>query len=101
MCIRDSDLLASAMLALAGNAADRLAGQIRTAGSMSELTEALEDGVAVVSWCGEQACADRLEEETGGAVLGVEVRSDLVANGEGACVACGRAGTTALIGRSY
>jgi prolyl-tRNA synthetase len=68
---------------------------------MPELAAALDGGVAGVSWCGEQACADRLEEETGGAVLGVEIRSDLVAPGEGACVACGRAGTTALIGRSY
>ena len=95
------DLLASAMQALAEGAADRLAGQVRTAGSMPELAAALEGGVAVVNWCGEQACADRVEEETGGAVLGVEVRSDLVAAGEGTCVACGRAGTTALIGRSY
>ncbi|MEN6517068.1 MAG: proline--tRNA ligase [Methanospirillum sp.] len=95
------DLLTSAMRALAESAADRLAGQVRTAGSMPALAAALEGGVAVVNWCGEQACADRVEEETGGAVLGVEVRSDLVVPCLGACVACGCAGTTALIGRSY
>jgi prolyl-tRNA synthetase len=68
---------------------------------MAELGQALDGGVAVVSWCGHRACADRVEEETGGAVLGVEVRSDLVVPGEGACIACGHPGTTALIGRSY
>ena len=95
------DLLASATLIIKEKAADHLAGQVRTASSMPELAVALDCGVAVVNWCGEQACADRVEEETGGAVLGVEVRSDLVASGEGTCVACGRAGRTALIGRSY
>ena len=95
------DLLASATRALGEKAADRLAGQVRTASSMPELAAALDGGVAVVNWCGEKACADRVEEETGGAVLGVEVRSDLVAPSEGTCVACGRPGRTALIGRSY
>lgn len=89
------------MRALKDGASDRLAGQVRTAGSMAGLAAALDGGVAVVRWCGEKACADRVEEETGGAVLGVEVRSDLVEHGEGACVACGRTGTTALVGRSY
>ena len=94
-------LLEEAMRALKDGASDRLAGQVRTAGSMAGLAAALDGGVAVVRWCGEKACADRVEEETGGAVLGVEVRSDLVEHGEGACVACGRTGTTALVGRSY
>jgi prolyl-tRNA synthetase len=94
-------LLGEAMEALAGNAAARLAGQVRTASSMTELATALDGGVAVVGWCGERACADRIETETGGAVLGVEVRSDLVAPCEGACIACDRAGAMALIGRSY
>ena len=94
-------LLASAMQALATRASERLAVQVHEAGTMSELAAALEDGVAIVSWCGEKSCADRVEEETGGAVLGVEVRSDLVVPREGTCVACGCAGSTALIGRSY
>jgi len=94
-------LLGTAMENLRTNAATHLASQIRSADSIGDLAEALEGGVAVVSWCGEKACADRIEEETGGAVLGVEVRSSLVATAEGACVACGQKGTTALVGRSY
>jgi prolyl-tRNA synthetase len=98
-CVRS--LLDGSFRALRERASDTLAGQVRTVGSMAELGQALDGGVAVVSWCGEKVCADRVEEETGGAVLGVEVRSDLVVPCEGACVACGCPGTTALIGRSY
>lgn len=94
-------LLETVMMSIREAAADRLASQVRTAEEIAGLNEALEGGVAVVHWCGDQACADRIEEETGGAVLGLEVRSSLVAVTEGACVACGRPGTTTLVGRSY
>lgn len=95
------ELLGAAMTAIKEAAAEQLALQVRTVDGIAALREALEGGVAVVNWCGEQACADRIEEETGGAVLGVEVRSPLVQETEGACVACGRKGTTTLVGRSY
>ncbi|HQJ87916.1 MAG TPA: proline--tRNA ligase [Methanoregulaceae archaeon] len=94
-------LLEQVMKTIRQAAADRLAAQIRTADVLTDLDEVLKHGVAVVGWCGDRACADRIEEETGGAVLGVEVRSPLVEVREGACIACGRAGTTALVGRSY
>ncbi len=94
-------LLEQVMKTIRQAAADRLAAQIRTADVLTDLDEVLKHGVAVVGWCGDRACADRIEEETGAAVLGVEVRSPLVEVREGACIACGRAGTTALVGRSY
>lgn len=94
-------LLETVMTSIRETAADRLASQVRTADGIEGLNEALEGGIAVVNWCGEKACADRIEEETGGSVLGVEVRSPLVAVNGGPCVACGRPGTTTLVGRSY
>ena len=95
------ELLEEVARDLRASAYARLAGAVASASSMNDLAQVLERGVAIVNWCGGQPCADRIEEVTGGAVLGVEIRSDLVTQDEGVCIACGKPGTTALIGRSY
>ncbi|WP_440951173.1 proline--tRNA ligase [Methanosphaerula subterraneus] len=78
-----------------------LASHMNLVETMDDLKSAIEEGVAIVHWCGEKACADRIEEQIDASVLGTEVRSPLVTKTEGRCLVCGRAGTTTLIGRSY
>lgn len=78
-----------------------LASHLNLIETMDDLKSAIEEGVAIVHWCGDKACADRIEEQTDASVLGTEVRSPLVTKTEGRCLVCGRAGTTTLIGRSY
>lgn len=69
------------------------------------------DGIAVLGWCGEEACGLRIEKETEKAVLGVPVR---VVRKDGAahieeephagqkCGACGKATSTVVrIARTY
>lgn len=78
-----------------------LASHLKQVETMDDLKSAIEEGVALVHWCGEKACADLIEEQTDASVLGTGVRSSLVSKTEGRCLVCGRAGTTTLIGRSY
>ncbi|HJJ58405.1 MAG TPA: proline--tRNA ligase, partial [Methanocorpusculum sp.] len=61
----------------------------------------LEGNVVAVHWCGDKACADKLEELTNSALLGTEVRSQYITDDEGCCVICGKPGRKAIIGRSY
>ncbi|ACL16297.1 proline--tRNA ligase [Methanosphaerula palustris] len=86
---------------LATTGGQHLAAHLKQVETMDDLKVAIEEGVAIVHWCGDKACADRIEEETEASVLGTEVRSSLVSKTEGRCLVCGRAGTTTLIGRSY
>jgi prolyl-tRNA synthetase len=86
---------------LATTGGQHLAAHLKQVEMMDDLKVAIEEGVAIVHWCGDKACADRIEEETEASVLGTEVRSSLVTKTEGPCLVCGRAGTTTLIGRSY
>ena len=66
------------------------------------MKEAVSSGVAAVHWCGDRACADRMEEETDASVLGTEVRSDLIETNEGSCIICGKPGSVVtLVGRAY
>jgi prolyl-tRNA synthetase len=61
----------------------------------------VEHGVAIVPWCGERECADFIEETVNASVLGTEVQAACAPPCEGPCVACGKPGTAALVGRSY
>ncbi|MDI9633658.1 MAG: proline--tRNA ligase [Methanolinea sp.] len=76
-------------------------GSIRVARTIREAGEAAARGVALVPWCGDRDCATAIEEETRASVLGTEVRWDGAGEAEGPCIACGRAGRPALVGRSY
>lgn len=70
--------------------------------SEKELREAVSRGVATVHWCGDRACADRLEEISDASILGTEVRSDLINQAPGNCIICGKPGSVvSLVGRSY
>lgn len=94
-------LLEQVRNSLATTADQHLASHLKQVETMDDLKSAIDDGVALVHWCGDKACADQIEEQTDASVLGTGVRSSLVGKTEGRCLVCGRAGTTTLIGRSY
>ena len=73
-----------------------------SAESMDALNAALNDGkVAVVHWCRERGCGDAIEEKANSSILGTEVRSPYVSDGEGKCIVCGKPGKATLVGRTY
>ncbi|MDD5684854.1 MAG: proline--tRNA ligase [Methanoregulaceae archaeon] len=86
---------------LRARADDHVRSRIRICGSTGEVRSAVERGVAVVPWCGGRECADRIEEETGAAILGTGVQSPFIEPEEGRCIVCGREGGTTLVGRAY
>lgn len=56
-------------------------------------------GIAQVSWCGQEDCGQRIEEETGGDILGPEFEGETK---KSECIACGRkAEKLALVARTY
>lgn len=70
--------------------------------TIEEIRSAVESGVAVVSWCGDRDCADRIEADTDASLLGTDLRGPHAAKVSGdACVICGKVGNAALVGRSY
>ena len=75
--------------------------RIVSARTIEEARKAAGDGMAVISWCGREACADSIEKEIDASILGTDVRSPWVPTEEGPCLACGMAGRPAIIARSY
>jgi prolyl-tRNA synthetase len=70
--------------------------------SMDALNTALNDGkVAVVHWCRERDCGDAIEEKATSSILGTDVRSQYVSDGDGPCIVCGKPGKATLVGRTY
>jgi len=86
---------------LRNRAEEHLRAHLHVVRMRSELAAAVESGVALVPWCGSRECADALEAEVNASVLGTGVRSEFAADEKGACVICGKPGTTALVGRAY
>jgi len=78
-----------------------LTSRIVQAESVDAAVEATKTGIAVVNWCGDEACAEAIEKETNASVLGTEVRSAHIGKSEGACIVCGRPGTSTVIARTY
>jgi prolyl-tRNA synthetase len=95
-------VLAGISTAIAAKAKEHMKNSLRPAGSLDELTAALNDRkVAVVPWCGDRACGDAIEEKTNASVLGTDVRSAYTPATEAACIICGKKGTATLVGRAY
>lgn len=82
-------------------AARWMSERIAPATTLQDAAAAVEDGCAIVSWCGRESCAGVIEKETDAGVLGTDIRSDAVDPLPGPCVVCGAAGRPALVGRSY
>jgi prolyl-tRNA synthetase len=68
---------------------------------MDELLCAVENGVAVVTWCGDRSCAEAIEAASNASVLGTDVRVAFVSDQPGKCISCGKDGKGALVGRAY
>lgn len=95
----------SALAGFASTLTDRAKEHVRThirlVSSIEELSAAVEQGVAVVPWCGKRVCADFIEESVNASVLGTDIRSEFIPECRGPCAACGKEGDGALVGRSY
>jgi prolyl-tRNA synthetase len=75
--------------------------KIRKADTLDEAGKAVEDGVAVVQWCGCESCANEIEKRLNVSILGSEIRSEYISDAEGECIICKKAGKPALVARSY
>jgi prolyl-tRNA synthetase len=83
-------------------AKDHLKCRLCTVNTIGDLTASLNEGkVAVVPWCGDRACGDKIEEQSNSSILGTEARSPYVADTKGACIICGKPGKVTLVGRAY
>jgi prolyl-tRNA synthetase len=69
--------------------------------SSTEITSAMERGVALVPWCGEIKCAEELAGLSGGSMLGFITDTGRVEKGDERCLICGNSAATALLGRAY
>lgn len=82
-------------------AASYLESKIRWTEDMGEAKKIVEDekGIARVPWCGEEDCGLKIEEETGGDVLGPEFEGG---TRSGKCIVCGKKiETPALVAKAY
>jgi prolyl-tRNA synthetase len=95
------NVLAGVHERLRERAESQMRSRLVRAVSVEEAVNALVQGVAVVSWCGERGCADAMEERLGASVLGTGARSPYLNETEGKCVICGKPGKTTLLGRAY
>lgn len=95
------NVLAAFTATLTRRAEEYVRTHITVVTTIQELAKAVENGVAIVSWCGERDCADQIEATVNASVLGTEIRSAFVADTAGPCVVCGKGGKAALVGRAY
>lgn len=99
--VRIPEICATFSLRLREKAEAFLSSHIVPAESVDEAVRAVQTGIAVVHWCGDEACAEKIEKETNASVLGTEVRSPHITKTEGRCIVCGRPGTSTVIARTY
>jgi len=95
-------VLAEVAGTLRAKAEDAMKAHLCSAASMEQLNGALNDGkVAVVHWCQDRACGDKIEEQANSSILGTNVRSPYVSESDGPCIICGKPGKATLVGRTY
>lgn len=95
------DCLSSFTERLREQAERRMKERISVARTIEEARRAAAEGIAVISWCGKEACAESIEKEMDASILGTEVRSPYVPDEERPCLVCGAKGRPAIIARSY
>jgi prolyl-tRNA synthetase len=95
------EVLAGFTATLTRRGEEHILSHAKVVDTMEELSAVIEHGVAIVPWCGERECADFIEETVNASVLGTEVQAGFSCPSEGVCIACGKKGTGALVGRSY
>jgi len=95
-------VLAEITEGLREKAEGEMKGHLCSAASMDQLTGALNEGkVAVIHWCQDRACGDKIEEQANSSILGTNVRSPYIHESDGPCVICGKPGKATLVGRTY
>jgi prolyl-tRNA synthetase len=82
-------------------AGERMEARITRVTAAMDIPSAMEKGVAIVSWCGEIACAEELARISGGDVLGLLTESGRIEHRKDTCIICGKPATPALVGRAY
>ncbi len=86
---------------LRDRAKERMEAKIARVRSTADIAPAMENGVAILPWCGELACAEELARISGGDVLGMLTESGRVEPGKDTCIICGKPASPALLGRAY
>jgi prolyl-tRNA synthetase len=95
------EVLAAFTATLTSRGKAHILSHAKVVDTMEELSVVIEKGVAIVPWCGERKCADFIEETVNASVLGTDVQAGVACPADGVCIACGKKGTGALVGRSY
>ncbi|MDD1673947.1 MAG: proline--tRNA ligase [Methanomicrobiales archaeon] len=95
------DTLSGFEVRLREKARHRMEDGITKVTSLSEIPPALEKGIAIIPWCGERACADKLAQQSGGDVLGIITDTGKSVRKEGSCIICGEPAIPTLMGRAY
>jgi len=75
--------------------------RIAVPNTLGEATAAVQKGVALVSWCRARECADLLEKETGGSILGTDVGGNALPDVAKTCIVCGKEGVPTLLARTF
>jgi prolyl-tRNA synthetase len=93
-------VLADIESSLKENAWKRFSGRILEAGSVEDVKRLAEEGNIVrVAWCGEESCGMKVEEPSGGKVLGEELENR---PSDRKCLICSRdANSWLLVAKSY
>jgi prolyl-tRNA synthetase len=86
---------------LRNKADSHMRNRIKTVQGLDEAHDAMKNGVAVISWCRARECADLLEEQTGGSILGTDVGGNRLPEVSKNCIVCGKEGVPTLLARSF
>jgi prolyl-tRNA synthetase len=102
VCEGVTRVLAEITDAIRAKAEEHTRSHLCSGDSVDTLNTALNDGkVAVVRWCRERGCGDKIEEKANSSILGTDVRSPYVPSTDGPCIICGKPGKATLVGRTY
>jgi prolyl-tRNA synthetase len=79
----------------------RMKKRIIPASTLEEARRAVQEGIAVIQWCGSFECAEVVEKEVDASILGTDLRSEHITEVPETCLVCGASGSPAIIARTY
>jgi prolyl-tRNA synthetase len=95
------DVLTRFFNQLSEKAEEHMKNRIVPVHSLKEAADVIKNGIAVISWCGSEECAEAVEKGVDASILGTDVRSPYISSEMGPCIACGKKGKAAIVARSY
>jgi prolyl-tRNA synthetase len=95
------EVLPALSRALLEKASSAMRERITAPRTVEEAAAAVGRGVAVVSWCRQRGCAELLEDQTGGSILGTDTGGNQLPETSKNCIVCGKEGTPTLLARSF